>query len=63
MDKRLLLASGLLALIFPAIAAAQGLPAVPIPQNPLEQAAVDDFIGAPAKPKPLRSFNVPEHSF
>jgi hypothetical protein len=42
---------------------AQGLPVVPIPQDPRDQAAVDDFIGKQAQPKRLTTFDVPDHPF
>lgn len=63
MDKRSLVAAGLVALAIPATAVAQGLPVVPIPQDPTEEAAVEGFIGTPARPRPLRSFKVPDHPF
>jgi hypothetical protein len=44
-------------------AAAQGLPATPIEQNPSDVAAVPAFIGSPARPKPVASPAVPQNPF
>jgi hypothetical protein len=60
---RLLSALSLVVLVLAPSAGAQGLPAVPIPQDPRDPAAVEDFVGSPARPKPLSSFDVPEHPF
>lgn len=49
--------------LLPSSAGAQGLPAVPIPQDPRDPALVEDFIGESARPKPLRSYDVPDHPF
>lgn len=57
------IAACLLSLILPAAAGAQALPAVPIPQDPRDPGLVEDFIGKAAKPKPLKSFDVPQHPF
>src|SRR5687767_13197273 len=46
-----------------ATALAQGVPAVPIPQDPRDLEAVDDFVGEPARPKALNTFDVPPHPF
>jgi hypothetical protein len=58
-----LVASCLLCLVLPATASAQGVPAAPIPQDPRDPASVEDFIGEPAQPKPLTTFDVPDHPF
>ena len=66
MGKRrrlVLIASCLVGLSLSAPAGAQGLPAVPIPVDPRDPAAVADFIGKPAHPKPLTTFDVPDHPF
>ena len=65
MGKRrlVLVAACLLCLTLPAAAGAQGVPAVPIPQDPRDPAAVEDFIGKPARAKPLKTFDVPRHPF
>ncbi|HJR46025.1 MAG TPA: hypothetical protein VJ927_10520 [Actinomycetota bacterium] len=60
---KLLVVPCLFGLLWPVGAAAQGVPAVPIPQDPRDPAAVDDFIGKPARPKPLTTFGVPRHPF
>jgi hypothetical protein len=39
------------------------LPAAPIPQDPRDPALVEDFIGEAAQPKPLNTFDVPDHPF
>lgn len=66
MDERrpwISLALCLFLLALPATAGAQGIPAIPIPQDPRDPAAVEDFIGKPATPKPLKTFDVPRHPF
>ncbi|MPZ68660.1 MAG: hypothetical protein GEU71_03935 [Actinobacteria bacterium] len=63
MDRRFLVAAGLVALAIPTSAVAQGVPVIPIPQDPTEEAAVEGFIGSPAQPRPLRSFEIPDHPF
>jgi hypothetical protein len=65
MEKRRLALAAvcLLCLLLPSVAVAQALPAVPIPQDPRDPALVEDFIGKTAKPKPLKSFDVPQHPF
>ena len=65
MSKRCLalVASCLLCLSLSPVARAQSVPAAPIPQDPRDPASVEDFIGAPARPKPLKSFEVPQHPF
>lgn len=49
--------------IWPGVLQAQGLPAVPIPEDPRDPAAVESFIGSPARPKAIRSFDVPRHPY
>jgi len=65
MDKRrsALFAAGLACLVLPTAAGAQALPAVPIPQDPRDPEMVEGFIGAPAEPKPLTTFDTPQHPF
>ena len=60
---RSFLTASLLCLVLTATAAAQGVPAVPIPQDPRDVEAVDDFLGRAARPKPLETFEVPAHPF
>jgi len=65
MNRRssLVAALALICLVPVVPAGAQGLPAVPIPQDPRDPAAVEDFIGKPASPKSLKTFDVPQHPF
>ena len=65
MENRLpaLIALCVALLMLPAAAVAQGLPAVPIPQDPRDLEAVEDFVGKPARPRPLETFDVPQHPF
>ena len=59
-----LVAAGLgLLCLLPVAAGAQALPAVPIPQDPRDPAMVPDFIGEAAQPRPLQSFDAPQHPF
>jgi len=44
-------------------AAAEGVAAVPIPQNPSDEAAVPAFIGSPATPRPVSAPAVPQNPF
>jgi hypothetical protein len=53
----------LLPLLLPHRVAAQGLPPVPIPQNPSDVAAVPGFVGSPARPKSVSSPTVPQNPF
>jgi hypothetical protein len=47
----------------PGPARALGTPATPIPQNPSDVEAVPAFVGAPAKPRKVRSPVVPQNPF
>jgi hypothetical protein len=47
----------------PGVAAAEGVPAVPIPQNPSDLAAAPEFLGATAPPKPVSAPAVPQNPF
>ena len=53
----------LVCVVSPHRAMAQGVPAVPIPQNPSDSAAVPGFIGAPARPRAVASPSVPQNPF
>src|SRR5438874_1389771 len=53
----------MLVLALAAPAGAQGIPAVPIPQNPSDLAAVPAFLGAPAKARSVASPAVPQNPF
>jgi hypothetical protein len=52
-----------LTLALTASAAAQDIPATPIPEDPNDRAEVPDTHGTPATPRPIRSFTVPQHPF
>ena len=58
-----LVAACLLCICLPTTVVAQSIPAVPIPQDPREADTVEDFVGKPARPKPLTTFDVPPHPF
>jgi hypothetical protein len=64
--RRLAIAVGLgvaLPTLLPHGAAAQGLAPTPIPQNPSDVAAVQGFIGSPARAKAVSSPTVPQNAF
>ncbi|TMK99198.1 MAG: hypothetical protein E6G34_06820 [Actinobacteria bacterium] len=54
---------GLFALLAPGPAAAEGVAATPIPQNPSDVEAVPAFTGSPAKPRPVFAPTVPQNPF
>src|SRR5918999_3830239 len=53
----------LLAGLAPAPGHAEDIPAQPIPQNPQDAEAVEQFVGRAAAARPVRSFDVPQHPF
>jgi hypothetical protein len=52
-----------LSLLLSCSAAAEGVKATPIPQNPSDLAAVPAFIGSPARPGPVSAPSVPQNPF